>query len=610
VTRTSATVLFSVLMALGVTWPAGAQTAENVAVVVNEASPASQRIAAYYVRKRAIPAGNVIRIRTTTEETLNRSDYTVTIEAPIAAALTRGGLQDRILYLVLTKGVPLRISGTAQVAGTVSSVDSELTLLYRRLTGANVQVAGRIDNPYYLASREPAKPPAFTHRDFDIYLVTRLDAFTVEEVIKLIDAATAPHKEGRIVLDQQDKLVNRQGEDWLEMAAKRLEAQGEGDRVVLETTTKGARNITPVLGYYSWGSNDPRNRVRKYNMGFVPGSLAATFVSSDGRTFREPPASWVPSDDTNRSTWFADSPQSLAGDLIREGATGVAGHVAEPYLQSTIRPEILFPAYLAGANLAESFYLAMPHLSWQTIVVGDPLCAPFRTSPLHKGDIDDGIDSATLLPAFFAKRRIASAVASFSGASPAAVALAIRGDLLAMRGDRVAARTAYEEATAQSPQIASAQLQLALMADQASQTDAAVERYRRVLAVEPRNVLALNNLAYRLATDAKKPAEALPLAVEAAKLAPQDPTILDTLAWTQYLLGDHAAAVKTMAGALKASPNNVEIRLHAAAIYAASGAKAVAEDQLQLALKLKPSLEGSAEVRQLRQQIEKLVPAK
>ena len=26
-------------------------------------------------------------------------------------------------------------------------------------------------------------------------------------------------------------------------------------------------------------------------------------------------------------------------------------------------------------NLAESFYLAMPNVSWQTIVVGDPLCA-------------------------------------------------------------------------------------------------------------------------------------------------------------------------------------------------------------------------------------------
>ena len=42
---------------------------------------------------------------------------------------------------------------------------------------------------------------------------------------------------------------------------------------------------------------------------------------------------------------------------------------------------MLFPAYLAGFNLIESFYLAIPHLSWQTIVVGDPLCAPFPRIP-------------------------------------------------------------------------------------------------------------------------------------------------------------------------------------------------------------------------------------
>jgi hypothetical protein len=41
---------------------------------------------------------------------------------------------------------------------------------------------------------------------------------------------------------------------------------------------------------------------------------------------------------------------------------------------ATPHPEILLPAYYSGRNLAESFYLAIPFLSWQNIVVGDPLC--------------------------------------------------------------------------------------------------------------------------------------------------------------------------------------------------------------------------------------------
>jgi tetratricopeptide (TPR) repeat protein len=292
------------------------------------------------------------------------------------------------------------------------------------------------------------------------------------------------------------------------------------------------------------------------------------------------------------------------GDLIREGVTGVAGQVAEPFLQSAIRADILFPAYLAGSNLVEAFYAAMPHLSWQTVVVGDPLCAPFRRRTLTRAEIEGGIDDETTLPAFFSQRRVKAIQASLPGVPERAVALSIRGDTLAAR-DRAGAQAAWEQATALAPQIASAQFQLALIYDQAGQTDLAIERYRATLASQPANSVALNNLAYKLAVDRKAPAEALPLATQAAKLAPGNATILDTLAWVQYLSGDYASATKTMAAVLKSVPNHPEIRLHAATIYAASGARAVAEDNLREALRLNPALENTPVVKQLRQQLEK-----
>src|SRR5207342_2573119 len=100
-----------------------------------------------------------------------------------------------------------------------------------------------------------------------------------------------------------------------------------------------------------------------------------------------------------------------------EGATGVAGQVSEPYLESAVRPDVLFPAYLSGFNLIESFYLAIPHLSWQTIVVGDPLCAPFARRALSRSDIDGGMDTELDLPIFFAKKRIEATTAAMPGAS-------------------------------------------------------------------------------------------------------------------------------------------------------------------------------------------------
>jgi hypothetical protein len=64
-----------------------------------------------------------------------------------------------------------------------------------------------------------------------------------------------------------------------------------------------------------------------------------------------------------------------------------------------------------------------------------------------------------------------------------------------------------------------------------------------------------------------------------------------------------------MAGVLRALPNDADVRLHAAFIYAASGARAVAENQLREALKLNPALEKSDEVKALRAQLENLAAA-
>ena len=99
------------------------------------------------------------------------------------------------------------------------------------------------------------------------------------------------------------------------------------------------------------------------------------YVSTNGRTFTRPPENWNISNWFSKELFFYGSPQTLTADYILEGASGASGHVYEPYLRMTPRPDLLLPAYYQGRNLAESYYLAIPRLSWQNIVVGDPLCA-------------------------------------------------------------------------------------------------------------------------------------------------------------------------------------------------------------------------------------------
>jgi uncharacterized protein (TIGR03790 family) len=577
---------------------AHAQSPENVLLVINDTSPVSVRIGEYYARKRAIPQDAIVHLKVEPKDDIAPADFSRLIQAPIVKWLAEHNGHDRILYIVLTKGIPLRVAGTSGRTGTGASVDSELVLLYRRMSGVSVPLEGPLPNPYFLGDTPVAQAKPFTHQAHDIFLVTRLDGFTVDDVIGLIDRASAPVAAGRFLLDEKASWQDK-GNEWLKAAADRLGAMGLASRVTLETTSRVLADESDVMGYYSWGSNDPAITRRHFAFKFVPGAIAATFVSSDGRTFTEPPESWTPANTwDNPKTFYAGSPQSLVGDLIREGATGVAGHVAEPYLDGTIRPNILFPAYASGFNLVESFYLAMPYVSWQTVVIGDPLCAPFPRKVIARGDIDKGVDAATELPALFARRALRVAAGQTSNVDAAALLVKANGRL--SRGDRAGARQAFEQAVAIDARPVAPQLALASLYEEAADYDKAIERYRQVLTTAPANAVALNNLAYALAVRKNQPRDALPLAERAYALSNGDPTVADTLGWVLHLTGDDAKAAPLLAQAARLLPGNGEIHLHLAVVDSAGGMLDAAAKEFAKAIELDPALEKRPEAIALR----------
>jgi uncharacterized protein (TIGR03790 family) len=130
-----------------------------------------------------------------------------------------------------------------------------------------------------------------------------------------------------------------------------------------------------VIGYASWGSNDHARKQRDLGFQWLPGAVATEFVSTNGRTFKRPPDNWTYTGWDDRIHFFGGSPQGLSADFIHQGGTGASGNVFEPFLSACVRPDYLLPAYYQGHNLAESYYVALPYLSWQGIVLGDPLCS-------------------------------------------------------------------------------------------------------------------------------------------------------------------------------------------------------------------------------------------
>ncbi len=587
---------------------ADAQTGANVLVVANAANPDSVRIAEEYARGRGVPADQVLKLEgmpADVPETITAQAFTQGIQAPIARWLARNAAFDRILYIVLTKGMPLRVMGTGGRNGSTASVDSELVLLYRTMFGGRgVSAPGPQTNPYFLGTRPIGEATPFSHKDLDIYLVTRLDGYTVDDVMGLIERGRSPVQDGRFVLDMRASL-SPAGNSWLQAASDRLNAAGFKDRVVLDQTSQVLTGQPDVLGYYSWGSNDPAIQVRHFQHKFVPGALAAMFVSSDARTMKEPPADWKIGPWGNQKTYYAGSPQSLAGDLIRDGVTGVAGHVSEPYLDTTIRPEILFPAYVAGFNLAEAFYLAMPATGWQTIVIGDPLCAPFRQTPLTTDVLDPAIDPATEMPAFFSARRFALVMRP--GYNEEGVKWALRAEMRSAREDQAGQVEALSTAVRLEPRLSTSQMALAQMHEREKDFDKAIERYRAILENDDRNVPALNNLAYVLAVRKQQPKEALPLAQRAYLLTREQALTGDTLAWVYHLLGDDKTALPLLKDAVRRVPQHATLRWHLGAVLAALGQADFALEAVEMAIRLDPSLENDEEVAPLREKLRKHV---
>lgn len=333
----------------------------HVAVVINDNSPLSRRLGAFYASWHELEASQICHITTKTEETIDRRGYEVTIAGPIAKCLTAARRVESTYYVVTTQGMPIRVS---DVENHGASVDSELAMLYSEMHGRKTDRNWAVVNPFYRQKDAP-----FGHPAFPIYLVTRLAGYSFEDARKAVERCRGARNRGRVVLDLKAD-NDDDGNSWLRTAGILLPA----DRVVMDTSTTVLTGIADVIGYASWGSNDTRRKSRASGMKWLPGAVATEFVSTNARTLEMPPFQWSLGTWKDRATWFAGSPQSMILDYVYEGVSGISGNVDEPKLSMTVRPDVLMPAYLGGRNLAESFYLALPGLSWHSMILGDPLC--------------------------------------------------------------------------------------------------------------------------------------------------------------------------------------------------------------------------------------------
>jgi uncharacterized protein (TIGR03790 family) len=68
--------------------------------------------------------------------------------------------------------------------------------------------------------------------------------------------------------------------------------------------------------------------------------------------------------------------------MLEEGVAATLGPVSEPYLLAFPLPGDFFPLMMTGKRpLLEVYFRTVPHVSWQMILIGDPLYTPFKRDP-------------------------------------------------------------------------------------------------------------------------------------------------------------------------------------------------------------------------------------
>ncbi len=395
------------------------EPARDILIVYNAALPQSEALALAYASPRtgravAVDDGLLLGLELPEGPAVDRDTYRALIRAPILERLDAMGLRRQVRTILLIKGVPHQIRGEREfeTSSTFSSVDSELCLLtsdgdyplegwlwngprYQDFSGGGLYLAedrGFAHQRFTASSRQG--------RLFNIdYLVGRLDGYTFEDARAILDRALRADAsaEGWVILDSSPE---RRGLDTMvDPVFPEVEgdAQESAEEVLLRSGIKVFADAGPerlfaanpavvfpegaaerVIAYAGWGVNHvsgawpsgPRYILDDLGLGWLPGAAFISYESFNGTAL-------------DGAALEADvglrRGQGQIADFLRAGGTVAIGNAWEPFSVGVGDERHIFKRYLVdGDPWIEAAYKGLRMLSWQQIVIGDPLCRARR----------------------------------------------------------------------------------------------------------------------------------------------------------------------------------------------------------------------------------------
>ena len=367
---------------------------ENVVVVVNERSWASQTIANYFCALRGIPDSHLIYLDWSKPVTVtNVESFRREILGPVLKAIQTKGLSNQIDYVVYSADFPYGINFRSDLRQderwTFGSITS-LTYFAPLVMGKEPAYRGLNANWYmrpWQMRPGQAPSPIPESRGFRTvtswmkggqigraggqhYLLSTMLGYTSgrgNSVLEVIDYLKRGSKAdgslpmGSIYFARTDDIRSTARHFAYPLVVDELRRLGVHAEIIDGALPQGRNDVSGLaIGVANFGWKNSGNQI-------LPGAICDNFTSFGG-VLRE------------------TSSQTPLTDFLRYGAAASSGTVVEPMssIQKFPHP-MMHVHYVRGCSLAEAFYQSVQG-PYQLIIVGDPLCRPWARIPEVKVD--------------------------------------------------------------------------------------------------------------------------------------------------------------------------------------------------------------------------------
>ena len=275
--------------------------------------------------------------------------------------------------------------------------------------------------------------------------------------------------------------------------------------------------------------------------------------------------------------------------------------LADLYMTKLGKPQLAVAAYRDAIRTSPLHAGARFGLGVALAATGDNAGALVELEQSARFEPDNPLPLRAIGQVHVAERRFDAGIQAFTKAislRPTFAALYTdRAEAHGRSGDDVKALSDYDQALKHAPKFAEAHVGKGMVYQRQGKADDAQAAYLAAVAIDGKNAVAYNNLAWLAAERKTRLDDALAWATKATQIAPNAGPYFDTLGWVHRARNEHDRATIALEKAVKLSPTYAEAHYHLGVVHSEGNRRPLAVAAFKKALALDPDAVFAADVK-------------